>query len=328
MAERRTLTAAAELAIESLSLDEYVEQVLPHSAELWASGRSLKKYAADLREFARTAYCRRSLRLFGLRENGVVTSSCKRYARELRCGKERLAAAGIGAIFTRPDYRRRGLATTLVAALLDAERGRGTDVAFLFSDIHPRFYEQLGFIALPSRRMTIRAGALEFERIEPGVIGESDWPAVARCFDALERRRSAALRRTPSFWESIRRHSAPERTLNLAIRNGSRIVAYCLGRRVVRNDAYHLDEVAFSDERHGALVAPLLRAAAGDLAKIVGWLPPERVRDVLPRASISARKDAILMIAPLSSRARASWRRLESEILSARGDPAWANDHI
>src|SRR5579872_667083 len=154
-----------EIRIDKVAINEYAREVLPHSAALWAAGRSLEKYADDLREFASTGYGRRRFKLVGIRAGGEVVSSCKRYERELRCGDRMLRAIGIGAVFTREDCRGRGLATTLIAALLDAERDAGTDVVFLFSDIRPHFYEELGFVTLPSRTFTMRADSLPFERI-------------------------------------------------------------------------------------------------------------------------------------------------------------------
>jgi predicted N-acetyltransferase YhbS len=324
--------APMEIRLDRVAVSDYARDVLPHSALIWAAGRSFERYVADLREFAATGYGRRRFRLVGIRSEGEIVSSCKLYKRELRCADRTLHAVGIGAVFTREDCRGRGLATTLIASLLDAEQQAGTDVAFLFSDIRPHFYEELGFIAFPSRTFTIRANLLPFERIRPATLKDADWPEVARCFRSLDARRPTALRRTPLIWELMRApyRNKPRRqdTVNVAIRDSGRIVVYCLGHRDVAADAYVVDEFAFAGERNAHLIPPLLRAAAGDLRKITGWLPPAPARDVLRAASVRPRRHAILMAAPLSSFARARFRAEAARIASAAGDVIWHTDHI
>ena len=314
--------------VEAISLDEYTRDVLPHSASLWAHGRSLEVYAGDLREFAESGYGRRRFRFAGIRDGGAFVTSCKIYERELRCGDRMLRAIGIGAVFTRKSHRGRGLATLLLGALLDRERAAGTDVAYLFSDIRPQFYEDLGFKTLPSRIFTLRADSLAFERIAPSPIKSDDWTLVARCFAMLDAHRPYALHRTPLVWEMLReRRSGPGR-VNIAIRSGRRILAYCLGRREIESDAFVVDEFSFAGLQHAHLVPPLLRAAAGDLRKITGWLPPAPARHALPRGSVRTRRDGITMVAPLSSIAHARWKRDSREILRAPSDTVWSADHV
>jgi GNAT superfamily N-acetyltransferase len=317
---------------EELGLEEYVRDVLPHSAKLWAGGRSFERYVADLRDFASGGYGRRRFRLRGIRADGAVVASCKIYERDVRCGDRMLRAIGIGAVFTRETHRGRGLATAMLASLLDAETRNGTDFAFLFSNIRPQFYADLGFATLPSRIITLRADLLAFERIEPVRVRDADWPAIARCFASLEAERPWALHRTPLVWELIRaRHRvepANGEAVNLLIRGGrGNVLAYCLGRRIVTADSYTVDEFACSNGNE-SLVGPLLRAAAGDLRKITGWLPPLPARNVLPRGTVRARRDAILMAVPLSRNARAQWKAHIDGIRSATGDAVWSSDHV
>jgi GNAT superfamily N-acetyltransferase len=318
------------IALEPLAADEYARVVLPHSASLWAEGRSFEHYARDLKDLAKSGYGKRRFSMLGVRVNGEVVSSCKRYERDLRCGDRMLRAIGIGAVFTRNEFRGQGLATAMLAALLDEEKNNGTDLAILYSNIRPQFYAAIGFHALPSRIFTLRADSLAFERIKPLHIRDDDWPAIARCFAALDEQRTYALHRTPLVWELIRaRHRIqpePGHTVNLAIHANRRILAYCLGRRVVKSDAFVVDEFSFAGAQHAHLVPPLLRAAAGDLRRITGWLPPSPAREVLPRGTVRARRDAILMAAPLSAIARARWKADSPELARAASDPVWSTD--
>ena len=146
-----------DLRLEVIAPDEYARDVLPHTAPLWAGARSFDEYVAEFHAAAGSGWGRRRFRTVGLRVGGELVATCKRYERELRCGERAYRSAGIGAVFTPEELRGRGYATALIAAFLDAERAAGTDLAYLFSDLHPAFYARLGFVALPSRTITLRA---------------------------------------------------------------------------------------------------------------------------------------------------------------------------
>lgn len=318
------------LDLVPVTADEYVRDVLPHSAEVWSYGRGFDEYVADFRSMARSAYGKRRFRTIGLRIESRLVSSCKRYERELHCGGQTFRAVGIGAVFTPPALRGCGYATALLGALLDAERAAGVDLAYLFSNIHPLFYERLGFATLPSRAISIRASSLDGRKLDAVSLTQSDWPAARRCFEALEARRPFGLRRTALVWDWVeaRRAATPAGRIDLAVRRGRSVAAYVTGRRDVRADAYVLDEFAFADDAGRGAIAPLLRIAAGDLRKVVGWLPPDVARDALPGGAVKRRREGIAMIAPLSTIARSRWRDSKDAILRDRADRVWSTDAI
>ncbi|MGD1067565.1 MAG: GNAT family N-acetyltransferase [Vulcanimicrobiaceae bacterium] len=320
------------LRLGPLTTDAYVRDVLPESAPLWAGERTFAEYADELRTAAGSAWGRRRFRTFGLWVDEQLVASCKRYDRTLRCGTRRFRAAGIGAVFTPPALRGRGYATALLGALLDAERAQGTDFAFLFSDIGATFYEQLGFVALPSRAFTLRADTLGGERIPIAPLGPVDEGAMRRVFDALEDRRTYAFVRAPLDWEwqrlraSSREHAG--QPVRLGLRRGRSLVAYVSGRRVPAADAFVVDEFAYAGDDDAAALGPLIRAAAGDLRKVTGWLPPAPARAALPRGAVRARRDALAMAIPLSVSFAAAWRTALPRLLSDGADPCWAADHL
>jgi len=320
------------ISLTTLGLDAYVRDVLPLTARLWARSRSLEEYVGDYRTLASSAFGQRRLRTIALEFDGRVVASCKRYLRTLRCEGRRYSAIGIGAVFTPHDLRRRGYATAMLGALLDAERASGTDLAFLFSDINPAFYASLGFIALPSRQMTIRADALPRERLPLVALDPLDPGVLRRTFEAHEARRPFGLIRTPLDWEFQGLYAAVRanagQPLTLAAKRGRRLAAYVSGRRVPKADAFVVDEFAFADESDVHAIGPLLRAAAGDLRKIQGWLPPPAARVALGRAAVRKRSDGITMVVPLSRSFRSSWTRSAEDVLHANGDPVWSTDHI
>lgn len=320
------------LRLTPLSADEYARAVLPHSAELWAHGRSYEAYVDDFRSFADSGFGRRRFRTLGLMIDGELVASCKRYQRELRCGERTLRAVGIGAVFTPEEQRGRGYATAMLGALLDDERAAGTGLVFLFSDIHPAFYERLGFVRLPSRTIVLRADALRHARIGTFGLDDTSWPAMQRCFAAMEAQRPWALTRPPLFWEwqraRLRTRGGRDGVVRLGLRRGRGLAAYVIGRRYPEADAFALDEVAFADADAAASIPALLRNAAGDLRKITGWLPPPVARAALPLGAVRQREEAIAMMLPLSSAARAAWHHDRAAIARGDADPCWSADHV
>lgn len=317
------------LRLSTLSADEYIRDVLPHSASIWSGDRDFDGYVEDFRALIASGFGRRRFRTVGLTIDGTMVTSCKRYAREVRCGDRDYRAAGIGAVFTPEPLRGRGYATAFLGAFLDAERAAGTDFAYLFSDIHPAFYERIGFVKLPSRNISLRADTLPSRRIPVRVLDDADRASIERCFSALDGTRAFALTRPPLVWEWIReRRGASSATIQLGIMRGRRLAAYVTGRRFPLADSFALDEFAYIDDDAGDMIPALVRNAAGDLRKISGWLPPLPARSVLPRGAARQRSTGIAMVLPLSPGARASLDRCLDEIRSGTADPCWNADHV
>jgi predicted N-acetyltransferase YhbS len=301
------------------------------TAELWARGRSFDAYAAQTLEIARSGYGKRHYRAIGCFDGDLLVSSCRRHDRVLHVGTNRLRAIGIAAVFTPPDLRGRGYASAMIGMMLDSARAQGYDLAYLFSDIRPHYYEELGFREMPSRQFSIRADSLASRRIEVSALTERDWSGVRRCFEISECARPWGFVRTPLVWEWIRlrlrqasEHERGQQT-NLVVRQGRAIVAYAFGVRAPQHDAFILDELGFAGLEVVSLAPSLLRSAAGDLRRITGWLPPDFARAALSRASIRKRRTAIFMAAPLS---RVASRWIDTAVDPKSGDGVWTTDHI
>ncbi len=319
------------MKLVAMDCTTYAHDVLPLTAPLWAGERDFERYVAQTEELARSGYGRRHYRTIGLYDGATLLASMKRYERTLHFGGHRLRAVGIGAVFTPQELRGRGYASAMLAMVLDASRAEGYDVAYLFSDIRPQFYAELGFVPLPSRSISLRIDGLATPRIEVQALGESDWGGVRRCFELCERARAWGLVRTPLVWEWLRlrmrqrsAHSVGVQT-NLVVRRGRGVVAYVLGVRAPEHDAYVLDEFGFADAEAAALVPALLRSAAGDLRRVTGWLPPEVARDRLPKASVRKRSNALFMATALT---RPAERWLSVAATPAPADGVWSTDHI
>ena len=290
----------------------------------------MQTYVGHTLEIAGSPYGKRSYRTIGAYDGDLV-ASFKRYDRTVRLRIDRLDAIGIGAVFTPENFRGRGYASAMLATALDEARRGGKDLAYLFSDIHPRFYKQLGFVELPSRSISLRADSFAGGRLAIDVLGESDWSGVRRCFEALERSREWGFKRTPTVWNLLRlrlrqgsMHGAGQ-PANLVVRDRRGVRAYVIGQREPEHDAYILDEFGYADDAASELIGGLLRAAAGDLRKISGWLPPSGARECLPRGSVRKRKTAIFMAAPLTP---AGAELVRKASLAGSADGLWIADHV
>lgn len=317
--------------LREIDATAYAAEVLPQTQELWGQGRDFDTYAAETLEVATCGYGSKHYHTYGLYDDGRLGASFKWYDRTLRDGKHRLRAFGIGAVFTPAPLRGRGYASAMLGAALDRAQREGYSIAFLFSDIHPEFYKQIGFVELPSRAISIRADSLDGRRIDVSALTDADWPGVRRCFNALDSARDWSFERSPLVWDwvrlrmrhlSARAHGEPVRFVT---RRGRSISAYVFGRREPRHDALVLDEFGFADDAARETAPALLRGAAGDMRRIIGWLPPSGAREILPRGSVRRRADAILMMAPLDASGRALVARAARAL---PGDGVWSADHI
>ena len=321
------------MKIVPIAPGDYVRTVLPQTYPFWGGGRSYHRYVADFLTTAQSWRVRPRRFTVALSIENEAVSSCKLYWRSLRWNGERLRALGIGAVFTPPSFRGRGYASAMLGAVLDDAVREGADIAFLFSDIQPAFYARLGFVEFPSRRFTVRASALSFDRVTVSPIADEDWAPVRRCFERMERGRSWSFTRTAATWTGVRdtmtaRSPRGTQSVCLAVKRGSSVRAYVFGRRVAQAGELVVRELGFAGDDARALLQPLLRAAAGDLDRVTGWLPPEPARDALTGARVTPRRKAVLMMASLSREGRRWSKACGPDAQSSRGDAVWIEDHV
>jgi len=319
------------LHLRAIAATNYARKVLPLTASLWAGSRDLPTYIAQTTELARSSYGRRFYRTIGLFDGDDWLASCKRYERTMRVGSERLRAVGFGAVFTPPPARGKGYATMLLALLMDEARSAAFDAAYLFSDIHPAFYAALGFQEYASTVFSLRSDSLRAQRLRCSPLTGSDWDKIAQCYDASQRAEPWGFLRSRVVWNWIRLRARQRseqcraQSIALAARDKHRLIAYILGERYPKRDLLELDEFGWADEAGRAAIQTLLKNAAGDLRKIGGWLPPSSALELLPRHTKRKRRDAILMIAPLSGLGKRLGRIASGE---GAADAVWPTDHI
>jgi hypothetical protein len=174
--------------------------------------------------------------------------------------------------------------------------------------------------------MTLRAASLDGTPAGAQPLSASDWPGVRRCFDALEAQRAVGLQTHAAVWDWMRRKSTAPGSNGDAARTTSRSSA--TGDRLRDRTARATRRTPSSFEDFGSTATKAARfcrrscaPAAGDSTRVGGWLPPPIAREALPRGSVRARKDAITMVAPLSSLARAWYASFAATLEAGRADP-------
>ena len=291
----------AGVTLRRLSIADYVRDVMPETASLWAGRRDFPHLRRpNARESQRAATANATIERSDFSTDERMVASFKRYDRTAHLGRVRLRTCGIGAVFTPERYRGRGYASVMLAAALDAARDAGYDAAFLFSDIAPQFYAALGFVTLPSREIALRADALPRSACAPDTLHERDWTGVRRCYEIGERLRSAGFARTADV--GIRALALAARSATGAGRSNRSRAAPRPRRRCLRagrahSRARHVRGRRIRMRRSGDARKRFRRCcapAAGDLRRISGWLPPAGARELLPRGTDSQTQDAQL----------------------------------
>lgn len=270
-----------------------LEAILDESHGLWADGLSRPAYSVYNVAQRRTPWGAANLRRVALvDERGRVLSSAKRYClRAVLDGRE-IPIEGIAAVFTPERMRGQGHARHLIERILDEARADGAQLALLFSEIDPAFYQSLGFVPIPRHELTIRT---KTARGAPMVLvrsgEERDIPAVAALARGMLEGRRFAL--VPSE-SSIRYSLSKKRLLAGLLPPGSLSVEFYIVEEGAGAVAFAILtstpvdivlEMCGDRDRSGARVGALLqvlraRTPAEHMPGIScflpeGWLPPQ-----------------------------------------------------
>jgi len=178
-----------------------LERILDQTFTIWNEGLTRDAYSRWNAAQLRTRWGRAHLQRFALvDEGGEWLSTAKRYRFDARLDGRAVRMCGIGAVFTPVGLRRRGYATALAEQLLDRERRDGIELAALFSEIGPVFYQRLGFEPVALDEVTVgvaRKGGAPAALVRAGE--ERDLPAIAAMHDTRSNGVRFSLRRDPSL---------------------------------------------------------------------------------------------------------------------------------
>jgi len=308
-----------------------LDQVLTESHEIWSDGLTPQAYGRFNATQVRTAWGAKNLRRLALvDERDTLLSSAKRYDFTARLDGQDVSVVGIGAVFTPTAARRHGHARRVVDEITSAAAREGADLALLFSEIDPAYYQDMGFIAVPRPELVIRtkekAGA-------PAVLvragEERDIPAVAHLARTMTKNHRFALMPSDDF---LRFSLAKKRLLAallpphrlsvefFIVEEGAGAVAFAI--LTVTPDDVILEMCGDRDPggaRLGALLQVLRARTPAEKAQGItcflppGWLPPQ----IEIESSGAVRE--VMMVKPLKEGVLTAPLR-DSDVLYWHGD--------
>lgn len=296
-------------------------EILDLTCPIWHEGLLREAYGRWNALQLAMPWGRDRLRRVAWVEGGRLLASAKRYVFDAVLDGQTIRVLGIGAVHTPAAERGRGYARAMITRMMEAATSDGLDVAVLFSEIGARFYEPLGFRAVPRETVSLHVmpgpGA-PATLVRSGE--EADLPALAalharsdvgaRFF--LRRTRdliqfSVAKRRTRSALAPLGRRT----TEFFVSEEGHQAVAYVLVTRGPSGTLGDEPETMWLEacgdrDPSGARVGAMLQVLAARTPAEApppfhawlpgGWLPPQL------RITGTAPADEILMLASLDGR--------------------------
>lgn len=233
---------------------------------------------------------------FVARADGRIVSHAEVLVMPVRYGEATLLMGAISGVATLPEWRGRGLATSVMERLIVAMTERQMPLSLLMTGSVP-FYERLGWSAWtpPGRSMSWedaramvdpRAVRRGMAPIAVAPYAPADLGEMMDLYDRTSAARPVTLLRPERYWRSLMlrwleamEYPGQRNAVYVARREG-RLVAYCFA--YTDEDALTLSEVAY-DEAEAVL--PLLRAAVEG----VGPPAPGRLTAILPWESEALR---------------------------------------
>jgi predicted N-acetyltransferase YhbS len=176
-----------------------------HSAEREEVLDLLTLWYGDRSFFARyntnDCYFRDELCLVA-REGGRLIATAQIFDRRVMLVGQAFRTAGLGSVFTHPDYRGRGIGSALISFALATMEREGFEVSLLFSD-RLNFYGRFGWRSVPRIISIIspsphdcRASSIAFRRFEH----ERDLAQVSQIYGQYSGRFNTTVVREPSYW--------------------------------------------------------------------------------------------------------------------------------
>ena len=307
---------------------DVLARILAETHEIWSDRLTPPAYARYNAAQLLTPWGARHLRRFALLDDQRrILSSAKRYDLRASFDGREIRVIGLGAVFTPEAMRGRGYAREIIERILADAAREGAQMALLFSEIDPGFYEAMGFTAVPRHEQLVRTCG---PRGAPMVLvraGEDrDIPAVTALARAMAAPHRLALVPTE---DSIRFSLSKKRLLAGFLTPGALSVEFYIVEEGASAVAFAIVTVTIDDavlemcgdrDPSGARVGALLqvlhaRTPAEARPKLAcflppGWLPPqlEIERSALVREVMMIRPLAAgLITAPLSERDVLYW---------------------
>ena len=292
-----------------------LEDLLDQTYPLWGDGLSRHAYAQWNNAQEQTDWGLGHLQRLALVDGHRVLATAKRYDLLLTLDGRAVPTVGVGAVFTPVALRGSGHARTIIEALLDAARADGAELALLFSEIGPVYYQRLGFSVVPVETANI---AVQMKPGAPAVLVRAGESADAEQIAEMYARRGGGFRLSLAPSPDQVRYMLTKKRLFAGLDpSGRRTVEYFVAEEGHRAAAFVLLQITRAADRPAAwsleacgdadpdgarigaiLQALLARAPAATPPIVQAWWPgslrPPQL-EVTPRAPAGE----LMMIKPL-----------------------------
>ena len=186
------------------------------------------------------------------RENGKIVGHVSIVEKYLRVGSSPVKTAGIGDVFTHPDYRGRHVSSSLMKDAIQYMKRKKYPLSMLYGI--PNFYHKFGYIeAMGDYKITLplkhAASVTSSLGIRP--FREGDIPALDRLYNENYREITGSIRRVPASWYNI----ADPKRLFAVEDSGGRVKGYLIYNKIWGGGGYISEAVASSEESRRALLA-------------------------------------------------------------------------
>jgi predicted N-acetyltransferase YhbS len=310
-----------------------VESILDETFGIWHEGLSRPAYSTYWAGQVATQWGRKRLSRYALVDGADVLSSAKLYEYDATLDGHPLRIGGIGAVFTMPAQRGRGAGREVVERVTTLAAERGSDAALLFSDIGPDYYARLGFRTIPVRDVAVRVREDARRGAPAAMVRAGD----DRDFDqivAMDASRSKPFRFHLSRVRDVVHYAIAKRRLLAGLSSsgarsllffvaeeGASAVAYAVIS--VHGSAWSIDSCGDRDPagaRVGAILQTLIARDPGEQRPtITGWLPPN-LRPFQLEIVDEQRAADVMMVRPLTDRARELMTISPDDVFFWRGD--------
>lgn len=288
---------AADLDIHPASPAE-LESAHRNVFDIWSKGLPIDEH---VRYRLNSPSHSRATWYVGVADGRVVTSlGC--YPLDFRLRGTLSKGIAIGSVYTLPEYRGRGYAPRLLAAVEDAERQRGATISVLYSDIDPNYYAALGYTRCPSLRgwreldasEALPQTSLRLVPIDP----QNRLTDLMAQYAQYHSVAPLSVERNEEYWRAMLKKFGDDRFFEL-------VDDTCKPRGYVRvgskeNDR-RITDYAFTDQStqlaEQSYTALVRWAAEQGARRVGGWLPPGEAASKI--FLVQERKDEITMIKPL-----------------------------
>jgi len=168
-------------------------------------------------------------------DDGRPVAHQRLHEREMRLGRTAILHGGVGDVRTHPDHRRLGYGRMLLDDAYEYFRGRGMDLAIIFSSVH-HFYCNCGYEKCPSVTYSVRTDHTVYSRDDSVHVRwfehETDLEQVSAVYDAYNARRPLSVVRGVDHWRRQRlwtRRDRPEGFIVAELGGGGELAAYVRG---------------------------------------------------------------------------------------------------